>query len=573
MLEKCLTALYRSLFYKNSCQVIVGDNGSTDNTADVLSRFPIDTRIKSAVNTGLELYRELFAAAQGDYIIDLDDDVLDLPKYFDLTFEEYFRAYPEYGLLGLDVVQNEHTNGAKPGVEHYRNDARGMMTVEEGPVIGCCLCVKRATFVDVGGFAGATLSMALGEDAILYGRVKSKAMRAGILKGVTCFHASGPVYSKQFGLLERDVEKYIIGNLPGFAHKYNTLSKTDTTVVAKVSIIIPVFNRVELTRQCLEALFALDETHRLANIIVVDNASTDDTANYLASLDNKITVIRNPNNMGFAHACNQGAEVSSGQYVVFLNNDTIPLAGWLEALVRGAEQDNADIVGAKLLYPDRTVQHAGVVFLPDGLGSHLFCGFSEDHPAVNKKRWLQAVTGACLLISRNLFIHLGCFDEAYVNGFEDIELCCRATLEGRRILYTPESVLFHLESATPGRKVYDDQNARLFLYRWQGKIGVDYESILEAEGLIHPIGMANADKYLHAYGNSNMAMYIFASILKHFPDDAGAMLNLSKHLISHGLTNYARTIVDDMIKLDPANREALLLMQHVLSKSSENRLH
>ncbi len=234
------------------------------------------------------------------------------------------------------------------------------------------------------------------------------------------------------------------------------------------SIIIPVWNKLELTVQCLTALAAVT-TESSYEVIVVDNHSTDGTAEYLSSLSGDVQVIQNQENLGFAKACNQGAKAARGKYLVFLNNDTIPLKGWLKALVSEVEgYPEVGIVGSKLLYPDGTIQHAGVVLSRlEGLPYHIYRGFSGDSPAVNQRREYQVVTAACLLIRQSLFMELGGFDEGFHNGFEDVDLCLKAGERGAHIVYQPRSVLYHLESQTPGRKQHDQPNAVRLHERWK----------------------------------------------------------------------------------------------------------
>src|SRR5439155_17167350 len=103
-------------------------------------------------------------------------------------------------------------------------------------------------------------------------------------------------------------------------------------------------------------------------------------------------------NGGFAAACNDGVAAAEGDELVFLNNDTIPTKGWLDAMLAYAkDRPRVAVVGSKLLFPNDTVQHAGVIICQDGNPRHLYTGFPADHPAVNRSRRLQAVTAACML--------------------------------------------------------------------------------------------------------------------------------------------------------------------------------
>jgi glycosyltransferase involved in cell wall biosynthesis/ubiquinone/menaquinone biosynthesis C-methylase UbiE/Tfp pilus assembly protein PilF len=260
------------------------------------------------------------------------------------------------------------------------------------------------------------------------------------------------------------------------------LEKPALQITPRVSIIIPLFNKVEYTKQCLEALITNTPASPDFEIILIDNASSDGTRDFLNTLSDNVTIIPNRDNLGFARACNQGARLAMGEFVLFLNNDTIPKPGWLEPLVEGIERDGADICGARLLYPNGKVQHAGVAFGEQGIGYHIFNNFDANDPAVSKKRFMQCVTAACMIVRKELFNDLRGFDEGYVNGFEDVDFCLRAGEIGKKILYVPESTLIHFEETSEGRKSHDDQNGRRFLARWGGRVYCDDNDFYRQEG-------------------------------------------------------------------------------------------
>jgi len=488
MLEKCLTALFNSLSNRADCEIIIGDNGSTDNTALVLDQFAVDARVHFPTNQGIDGYRELFKRATGDFFICIDDDVLELPPHFEHRFEEYFTRFPDYGMLGLDVVQNEHTNGAKPGPLYYHpTDTRGDKSIEEGPVIGCCFCVRRETFHSVGGLGNSELSVGFAHDATLYRFITTHGLRTGIMAGERCFHASGPYYSTEYGYLDQDIEKYVIAKLPDMAAHYtnfkNNIFINGATRQVKISIIIPVFNQLDFTRCCLDGIFATLPSNIPCEIIVVDNGSSDGTPEYLQSLTDRIKVLSNPENMGFAKACNQGVQAARGELVLFLNNDTLPKPGWIEALIAPINANEADICGARLLYPDGRCQHAGIAFDERGLGYHIFGGFPGDAAPVLEQRRMQAITGACMAIRKPVFLELGGFDEGFRNGFEDVDLCLRAGEKNKRILYVPDSVLVHYAEQSSGRKDYDIPNMQRFFARWHGRVRQDDNELYNRHGL------------------------------------------------------------------------------------------
>lgn len=250
------------------------------------------------------------------------------------------------------------------------------------------------------------------------------------------------------------------------------------------SVIIPVFNKSALTRQCLDAILANPPENEF-EILVIDNGSSDGTAALLASYGDRIRAIINKRNLFFARACNQGAEQARGDLLVFLNNDTIPKVGWLDALIRYREQHpRAGLIGAKLLFPNNTIQHAGMAICYDKMPRHIYLGFPASHPAVCKPRRLQVVTGACILIARDLFAQAGMFDTAYVNSFEDMELCMRVGELGFEVHFCPDCILYHLEGVSDGRHRFDIQNHRLFNERWLNRLRIDELDIYIADGLI-----------------------------------------------------------------------------------------
>jgi GT2 family glycosyltransferase len=249
------------------------------------------------------------------------------------------------------------------------------------------------------------------------------------------------------------------------------------------SIIVPVHNQSALTRQCLDSVLG-SESRATYEIVVVDDASTDGTAAMLAGCADAVRTVTHRENTGFATACNDGAAAAEGEYLVFLNNDTIAQPGWLDALVDHAERNpRASVVGSKLLFPNDTVQHAGVVIGQDGYPRHLYAGFPADHPVVNKSRPFQAVTAACMLVRRGPFEKAGGFDSAYHNDLEDLDLCLRLRDAGHEVHYCHESVLYHLESVSREVK-YTTESARLYRSQWGDRVEHDdFEYYIE-DGLL-----------------------------------------------------------------------------------------
>ncbi len=236
------------------------------------------------------------------------------------------------------------------------------------------------------------------------------------------------------------------------------------------SIVIPVFNAAHLTQQCLEAIRAYTPDVRY-EIVVVDNASTDFTPELLSTSPD-VRCIRNEQNQGFAVACNQGAAIAQGEYVLFLNNDTIPRAGWLRPLIEVLQsKPTIGIAGSKLIYPQSgLIQHAGVAVTPDGNPINMYRLFPADLPEANVSRIMPGVTGASLMMRTRQFLELGGFDERYLNGYEDVDLCLRARQVGLASYYCHTSEFDHFESMTPGRQTFDAVNNKLLRSEWAGSL-------------------------------------------------------------------------------------------------------
>ncbi len=247
-----------------------------------------------------------------------------------------------------------------------------------------------------------------------------------------------------------------------------------------LSVVIPVCDSCFYTRLCLSALEQLAAEAPPFEAIVVDNGSTDGTPELLERFASRfapqaLRIVRHATNQGFARGCNSGAAAARTERLLFLNNDVILEPGSIGAMLSLAGTTPGwGAVGARLLYPDGTLQHAGIGFDRDGRPRHRFRG----HPAGLEQALvsgeLQAVTGACLLVDGPLFQALGGFDEGFRNSFEDIDLCLRIRRAGRRVLYCAEAVGVHFEFGTAGRGLRDDANWALFSGRWKQTVAADW---------------------------------------------------------------------------------------------------
>jgi len=243
----------------------------------------------------------------------------------------------------------------------------------------------------------------------------------------------------------------------------------------RVSILIPVHNRLDLTRPCLDSVFATAEPSIPSEIIVIDDDSTDGTAAYLHSLGPRVRTIRNETRKCFADNMNMAAPLARGEYLCLLNNDTLVTAGWLQKLVAAARNDPAiAVVGNRHLTPGTNlIDHAGMVFDSRKRPVHLYRGLPADFRPALFSQEFQCVTAACWLVKKKIFLDLGGFDPEFKNSFEDIDFCLRAGQGGHKIFYVADSVIYHYGQSSPGRKDHETRNAQYFQRKWGAAIAPD----------------------------------------------------------------------------------------------------
>ena len=225
-----------------------------------------------------------------------------------------------------------------------------------------------------------------------------------------------------------------------------------------VSIIVPVYNKWALTRACLTSVIQTSVGSDVRyEIILADDGSTDETVS-AAQIFPGLRIARTTSNMGFLRNCNNAAKHARGHYLLLLNNDTVVLPGWLEALFRTIEADpSAAIVGSKLLYPDGGIQEAGGVLFSDGSGMNAGRGGHRDDPQVNLAREVDYISGASIMIRASFWSAVGGFDERYKHAYcEDSDLAMSARSRGMRVLYEPHSEVIHFEHGS-----YEEQNETL----------------------------------------------------------------------------------------------------------------
>jgi GT2 family glycosyltransferase len=251
--------------------------------------------------------------------------------------------------------------------------------------------------------------------------------------------------------------------LDGYGAPYRYRVKRHIVGRPLVSIIIPTRDNRRLLERCIRSLEERTG-YQAFEILVVDNQSQDpDTVAYLGRLRHRVISFAEPFN--FSRMNNVAAAAARGEHLLFLNDDTEAKdAGWLEAMLEHSQRAEVGAVGARLLFPNETLQHAGVIVGIQGRAGHAFWGFPADHPGyydlARVVRNYSAVTGACLMMRRAVFEEVGGFDEAFAISYNDVDLCLRVRARGYLVVYTPYAVLYHHQSATRG--AYDQQKDRKY---------------------------------------------------------------------------------------------------------------
>ncbi|MBY0586147.1 glycosyltransferase [bacterium] len=253
---------------------------------------------------------------------------------------------------------------------------------------------------------------------------------------------------------------------------------------AAVSVIVTAFNNLPLTHRCLESIRFLGD-RRLAEIIVVDDGSSDGTWEYLEARAKRwelIRPIRMDSNRGFAAAANRGAAEAQSPYVLFVDNDIELRPHSITAMTEHLDDDpKVALVQGKLLYPHGLVDHAGYGFIqrsrpgaPMEVHS-LRRTWNPADPSMNQRLRLQAVTASMLLARRETWASVGGFDEGFVNGMEDIDLSLRVGLADHWLTYEPGAVGIHVGQASGwARWKSHGENQRLFWNRWKGQVEADF---------------------------------------------------------------------------------------------------
>jgi GT2 family glycosyltransferase len=243
----------------------------------------------------------------------------------------------------------------------------------------------------------------------------------------------------------------------------------------RLSVVTPLFNCLAHTQAMVESLRASIPARIPVEIILVDDGSTDGTREWLAGLREPFRVVLNERNLGFGASTNRGAALARAPVLALLNNDLVLRRGWLGPMLGalGSLGSGAGLVGnVQINAASREVDHAGIGVNLKGKPEHDRTAPGAASLWFRPVRSVFAVTGACVLVRSETWRALGGFDETFVNGCEDVDLCLRARQAGLTNVVALRSQVLHHVSASPGRKAHDEENTRRLVQRWRRELAV-----------------------------------------------------------------------------------------------------
>lgn len=492
--EPMLNAMLRSVqdqLYPNWELCIADDGSSQPHVRATLQAFAKkDKRIKlhlGRTNHGVShASNRALEMATGPFIVLLDHDDL-------LEEQALFRVAESIAHDDPDMVYSDEVLVSPDGetvLQYFHRPAFSPEYLRSHPYIVHMVGFRTRLVRELGGF-DEQLKISQDYDLIL--RASEQARTIVHLPEILYqwrTHTSSAGHEKinevmaaSTQVLQRHLQRCSVHGTVGPGASFNFFeTRYPLTPGLRVAIIIPTKNHGDLVRQCIDSIHATT-TGVDYDIVVIDHASDDpDTIAYLASVRPQVQVLRYEGPFNFSRINNWAVAQLNGSHshYLFCNNDIEALEpGWLQRMLELAQQPDTGIVGAQLLYPDRSsIQHAGVCVGAFGIAEHYgkFLRLPPDRIDISfmgrliTTHEVSAVTAACLLMRRNAFEEVNGFDEALAVGFGDVDLCLRTLERGWRILYCPQATLLHHESYTRGKTVgYDPhpEDSAKFSARWK----------------------------------------------------------------------------------------------------------
>ena len=249
----------------------------------------------------------------------------------------------------------------------------------------------------------------------------------------------------------------------------------------KISILIPNKDHIKDLKLCIDSILQLTTYPNYEIVVLENNSQKKETFDYYKKIekDSKIKILYYPEKeFNYSKIINYGVKQVDSTYILQLNNDTeILTSDWLEQFVGFAQRKDVGIVGAKLYYPDKTIQHAGIIIGINGTAGHILRNLSKNKKAYFFRESIiqnfSAVTGACLFSKKTIYEEVGYMDERYKIALNDVDFCLKVRKKGYQIIWTPYVELNHFESKTRGYEKTNEQIKRyqsekeLFTKNWK----------------------------------------------------------------------------------------------------------
>lgn len=339
-------------------------------------------------------------------------------------------------------------------------------------IIDVFLIIPKAVWKNISAFARMMTHVNWQEIKIAYGYCKNEGLRNAYWHLMRDYH--------QGELKQMQVEA------PPIYQEIRALSECEVLQVPKydtplVSIVIPAYNQFTYTYHCIEAIIKNSGTIPY-EIILADDNSNDLTKDIDKVISN-LTIARKETNVRFLRNCNQAAQKARGSYLVFLNNDTQVQKNWLKPLVDLITSDkHIGITGSKLVYADGTLQEAGGIIWSDGNGWNYGRNDDAMKPEYNYVREVDYISGASIMIRKELWDVIGGFDERFAPAYcEDSDLAFQARRQGYKVMYQPQSVVVHYEGKSNGTdtsqgvKKYQIENSVKLKEKWREEFKKQYD--------------------------------------------------------------------------------------------------
>lgn len=473
-----------------SLELCVCDDASNDPelTSTLLALAKSDRRMKVVRrehNGGISAAtNDAIASASGEFIVFLDNDDELAPEAL-AEMAAAIAANPEVDLLYSDEDKiDEHGERRDPTLKpDFSPDF-----LASSNYLCHLTVVRRSLLEEIGGLCSA-LDGSQDYDLVLRAseRARSIVHVPKILyhwrahAGSAALSAEAKPWAFEAGhraleaMLERRAISGHVEDHPRYRGIYHV--RRDILAPLSVSIIITFRDEPAMLARCVASLVE-DPGYDHFELVLVDNASelpeTATVVEQLAAADRRVRLLTDPRPFSWSAINNAAAATCESDILLFLNNDIEARSpGWLQALVEHAQREEVGAVGARLLYPDGTIQHAGVVLGMSHGAAHVLQGLPGDQPGYQAMAVLTrnttAVTGACLMTRRELFEAIGGFDEQLPVAFNDIDYCLRLRAKGLLVVYTPLAELIHYESKSRGH-ADDRKEIPLFRSRWREAI-------------------------------------------------------------------------------------------------------